>query len=315
MAVIAVFWVVSVLCGEIRGKAMIGSYGQEAVVLTLNSEENATDATSVWYLSMSAWPDEISNGRPVAFLWRFELTDGWEISSVQGSGAGEDLSVTVGDGVMLIDGVLNFESTSETSEILRIEAQTCMESTDICRLAMIGGENDLIYYVDEAEGIRTCPYRIGNPSEETIGTETFEMPDTENFLADTDTPFFESEEPIPADMPVYAGCQETFPESGLFSVRFLFVGRGAPVICMEGGGPLFMKLTYTDTVEEWMGSQIRYHKTESRQGWSVCRFQNLSVHGNYVFLIYTQDTIIRIRYTNGSYRGMDPVNDFFSVEK
>jgi hypothetical protein len=303
-AVIAVFWMVSVLCGEIRGKAVTESYEQATIVLTLISEENATDTTSVWYLSMSAWPDEISNEKTVAFLWRFELTEGWEISSVWGIGAGEELSVTVGDGMMLIDGILHFESFSETPEILRIEAQTCTESTDICRLNVVSGKNDLIYYVDGAEGVRTCPYQIWNLSKETTDTETSEMPDTEDVWADT-------EAPIQWDMPIYAGCQETLPESDLFSVRFLFMGRGAPVICMEGGGLLFMKLTYPDTVEEWMGSQVRYHKTESRQGWSVCTFQNLSVHGNYVFLIDTQDEIIRIRYINGSYMGMDPVNDSF----
>ena len=314
LAVIAVFGVVSILCGEIRGKAMTESCERETVVLTLFSEENTTDATAVWYLSTSVWPDEISNGRPIAFLLRFALTEGWKISSVRGIEAGEDLSVTVGDGVMLIDGVLNFQNTSETWEILRIEAQTCSESADICRLEMIGGNQDLIYCADEAGDIRTYPYRIKNSGEETIHTETSPVPVTEDSFTDTEAPLFEPEESIPKDMPVYAGCQETVPESGLFSVRFLFVGRGAPVICMEGGGLLSMKLTYTDTVDEWLGTRVRYHKTESRQGWSICTFHGLSVHRRYVFFVFTQNGMVCIRYIHGEFSEMDDENSCFRME-
>jgi hypothetical protein len=269
-------------------------------VLTLISEENATDTTSVWYLSMSAWPDEISNEKTVAFLWRFELTEGWEISSVWGIGAGEELSVTVGDGMMLIDGILHFESFSETPEILRIEAQTCTESTDICRLNVVSGKNDLIYYVDGAEGVRTCPYQIWNLSKETTDMETSEMPDTEDVWADTEVP-------IQWNTPVYAGCQETTVISDVYAVRFFFVGQGTPVICMEGGGFLSMKISQTDTIEEWTESRVKIYKTANPQGWSVCTFRNLSVYRDYVFFIYEQERIIRIRYTNGRFMGENEV--------
>lgn len=72
-----------------------------------------------------------------------------------------------------------------------------------------------------------------------------------------------------------------------------------------------MDFTYTDTVDEWMGARVRYHKTESQQGWSICTFDDLSIHRTYVFYVFTENGIVRIRYINGEFMGMDDGNSYF----
>lgn len=297
----------AILCGMFLGRADSKQYEKEMVVATVTFDSASCADTAIWYLCLSEWPESLRNGKTFAVLFRFELSDGWRISSVQGFE--NSVWLTWEDTVILLDGPLAVVDQSDSSIMLRIEIRKYRESQEDCRFQGISDDDNLIYYVDESGRIDTCPYQIRSSEEETENPAITEELDTVSDANETETLSFasESEKPTPWNTPVYAGCQETTVISDVYAVRFFFVGQGTPVICMEGGGFLSMKISQTDIIEEWTESRVKIYKTANPQGWSVCTFRNLSVYRDYVFFIYEQERIIRIRYTNGRFMGENEV--------
>ena len=307
----AIVLIQAFLWGMFPGKADSKQYGEQSVAVTVTSDRSSCSDISIWHLKLSEWPDSLSNGSTFAVLFRFNLSDGWKISSVQGTE--ENFLLTWGDSAILLEGSLTIKDQFDPSMVLRIEVKKYGDTKRVCHLEPINDHENVIYFIDETGCVSTYPYRICTLKEEvtdteiTMGIETDRIP--ENMETKTET--FESAEAIPVDMPVYVGCQETTVADHMYAVRFLFMGKGTPVICMEGGGLLSMDLTYTDTVDEWMGTRVRYYKTESLRGWSICTFDDLSIHRTYVFYVFTENGIVRIRYINGEFMGMDDGNSYF----
>ncbi len=79
----------------------------------------------------------------------------------------------------------------------------------------------------------------------------------------------------------YIGCRETRPEAGVYAVQFLFEDRGAPVICVEGGG--LMGVTCESGV------------------WTTCTFRGLQADKSYRFWVYDDDWIIEVIYQDGRF--------------
>lgn len=293
----------AILCGMFLGRADSKQYEKEMVMATVTFDSVSCADTAIWYLCLSEWPESLRNGKTFAVLFRFELSDGWRISSVQGPK--DSVLLTWKDSVILLEGRLTVVDQSDPSIMLRIEIRKYRESQEDCRFQGISDDDNLIYYVDESGRIDTCPYQIRSSEEETENPAITEESDTVIDANETETLSFEveSEKSTPWNEPMYAGCQETTVISDVYAVRFFFVGQETPVICMEGGGFLSMKISQTDTIEEWTESRVKLYTTANPQGWSVCTFRNLSVYRDYVFFIFEQEHIIRIRYTNGKFMG------------
>ena len=306
------FFCIVLLCGAVLNGGALD--GDEAIQVFLIREEIETENTCIWYFCASSDISGIGIQSTIALLLHFEMTEGWEITSVYGMGMGSDLTVTVGKDTLLLDGTLKYmDENMDSIYLLCIEASRSSKIAGDCEIRLKNGKDHFIYYTDVKNGIckipyTVCSYEIGNDTEKTDTAAS-----TDQSESSTDEEISETAESLESQTilkPVYVGCQETSVRDGRFSVRFLFFSDGAPVtpvICMKGGGVLFMEISNPSSIDSWNGSELSFYESIEPYGWYVCTFRNLSVDRIYDFWVYTENGAVCVQYENGRYRETEEV--------
>lgn len=265
-------------------------------------------------LELSVPLQQLSGGGAVALGMTLRLADGWSWGEIALGEGAEGMTLTMGecsDGrfvKMLLDGY----PSSDACAILRLQV---IRSHETEPLGVEFGEMDGIFFVDGRGNIQKVPVSTEDFSTENrddIQTTEPHPPATGDDISDRDTepvtepttepvtgsltdtvteteapPLSEIGPPSPLPPTRFVGCQETSVRNGTYGVRFLFWGE-TPVICVEGGGSL--------TAES-------RRVLLSEGSFSSCTFYGLRGEGDYVFLVYTPDGIVEVRYRNATFMG------------
>ena len=290
-------------------------------------EEN----TATMYLFATPALEDICGGDVMAVLLEYEAADGWYLSSAEGIEAGRELTVTAGDGSLLLDGVLHFEEGDARlvkTEWKRREGRKTAFSVTwqaaLCRLYVKGPDGAVVGY--EISVWSENPPDGGTPevsqkdlSPEPV-TETVSESDQNSLSSEAGTTAADPETPsetrpashpaIPESDParsdvILFGCQETpVGDDGVYAVRLLFTGDTYPFIYVyaEGGGVLRAEITRPPRVEAWERNVCVYADPPAGEAWLAYTFRDLSPDREYVFLVITPGGACRIRYQNGRFQ-------------
>ena len=283
-------------------------------------KESREDEGHVLYLyASSALQDTVEDGIMAVRLC-FSLQDGWKIDSAQGICEGKAINVTVGEGCVLLDGVLETEKYASDNEfvcLLRMEV-TQAEGDKPVQIQWNPDERDLLYVKGRDQQVSVHRFNCIESPHPPLETESYppeppsegstipegEETDTqkeENTRAETEeiqTDTLETEE----STVTYLGCQETPVKEGQYAVRFLFYGSFCPMIYVWGGGVICASVTHPDRVDMWKNGEQLFFVPERENRLTVCTFRGLSADGVYEFLITTGEGEHSIAYTYGEYR-------------
>ena len=286
----------------------------------MKEKENSEEEGRILYLYASSDLLATVEDGIMAVRLYFSLQDGWIIDSAQGLCEGEALNVTVGEGCILLDGLLETDTYVSDHEfvcLLRMEV-TRSEGDNPFRIQWNPHERELLYVKGRDQQVSA--YRFGciesphlsletesdppePPSEETTaakGEET-DTQSEENTRAETD--MIQTHPPEGEEETVtYLGCQETPVRDGTYAVRFLFYGSFCPLIHVRGGGILCASVTHPDRVDIWRDGERFFFVPEREKTLTVCTFRELSANQEYEFLITTGEGEYSIVYSYGLYR-------------
>jgi hypothetical protein len=298
------------------------SYAYPETAETASTAEKAETAVRIFDLFGEGSLREWGNGRTVALLLRVTLPEGWSLCDVVPLEDTAGLTVTVGRTErgfrILLDGVLSLspENTDAPFGLLRmgVSAAESAADTDGTELRAEGD----FYWIGEDGDICACPLATADLS--TDSTDDMDKSDMDTstekatespenarpevpFETAADTDRMETDPPLseteclPAEQQegweaVYAGCQETPPRNGTYSVRFLFC-RGSAVVCVRGGGALTLTVSHSRVVSA--------AETAYPGDWTLCTFRGLRETGEYVFRVFSEGEEIEIRYGNGRF--------------
>ena len=243
-----------------------------------------TEVDDGWEICLSSDLRDVAGGRCVAFLISVEVPEGWDAPYVEIGEGARGMRLTVGqDGgrcTILLDGLPEWDGQT----LVKLRFSRTGEGRPVP-----AGDDTLILYRLEAGGdVSKIPIRVDREErEETVLvpseslTEETEKMDTTEIETDISADEAPTQQKKPPSLPW--GCQETVPQGGGYAVRFWFLDT-LPVICMEGGGVIFLE-------------------QGTSEGWRCVTFRQLKVSRRYVFWVYTPDGIVEIVYEGGEFMG------------
>ncbi len=298
---------------------------QEKICFFWEEDENGMEVgRRILYLYASPALRITAGEEDFAVLLNFSLRKGWEVQSVQGICEGSKLNCTVGNGCILLDGVLEGGDISAEREpvcLLVMEAVAENHSVEVFPfdIQWNRGEKDLLYVRGKDKHIDSYSFWYGENSlfyDETVtpsSEQTFSEPivsgkeeintmESEMYPSETSGSISDKPEAGIHDPVTYLGCQETPVRDGYYSVRFLFYGSSCPSIQVQGGGVLYETVTHPDRVDMWKDGNEYFFYPDHKKDITVCTFRGLMDSREYKFLIQTENSDIMIMYTYGKYR-------------
>ncbi len=249
----------------------------------------------------------------MAVLLRFVLAKGWKIDSTQGICEGEKLHITVGNGCILLDGALVESDPVESAAVcllkMEVSAENRQESAPPFGMQWETGDKDLLYVRNKDQSISAyaffyCEFTDSSAESETappeVSSEEVTKSEADETVTEGET--FESWPETEENDPVtYLGCQETPVKDGQYAVRFLFYGSVYPFIWVEGGGVLYVTVTYPDRVDAWEDGKQVFFYPDGQKRLTVCTFRGLLADRAYDFLITVNGEMYSIEYLYGKY--------------
>ena len=252
---------------------------------------------------------------PSAILLEVEAPDGGRWQAVTAEEGAEGLILTHGDlgektVRILLDGVCEGNSDSP---LLWLWLDCPLGLGEGVTVTGEGGGELLLYVLRDGGRIEKIPLSVvwegdeaivetaETPStpETTYTPETVEKAETEGAVLPPDT-----EEPPPTDSTpfptaTFLGCRETGVGEGMYAVQFLFgeEGGGTPILCMEGGGALYLSCGIMEGLAGERGAEVR----------RFCTVQGLSADRKYVFWVGTEDGWVTVTYEGGIFGGFGTV--------
>ena len=251
----------------------------------------------------------------MAILLEVEAPDGGRWQAVTGEEGAEGLILTLGDlgektVRILLDGVCEGNSDSP---LLWLWLDYPLGLGERVTVTGEGGGELLLYVLRDGGRIEKIPLSVvwegdeaivetaETPStpETTYTPETVEKAETEGavLLPDTEEPPPTDSTPFPTA--TFLGCRETGAVEGMYAVQFLFgkEGGGTPILCMEGGGALYLSCGIMEGLAGERGAEVR----------RFCTVQGLLADRKYVFWVGTEDGWVTVTYEGGIFGGFGTV--------
>ncbi len=333
------FLVFVTVLGAVTRSYAEGEESTRTVTVTARRE-----GENLWTVTVSPSLAELAKGRVMALLLCLELPKGHYPDQIQAGEGAAGLTLTVGEVregcvSVLFDGIPTEEETVKTVKTVKT-AETA-ETTETAETAILrinsvqdpkepgkqegfmgitGGKyGELAIFCQNREGnVEKIPLTVGvctDQESDFVHTETESRPKESEALSDgTEEGIVSEEETLPPfeedaeDQPVFnrfVGCRETCARDGIFTVQFLFFGKGkdTPVVCAEGRGSLWLEVQYRRPPPPPAVDASCAEGNTREALWSTCTFQGLSETERYVFWVYTKEKTVQVIYEKGKFRG------------
>ena len=251
----------------------------------------------------------LTEDSPMAILFEIKIPQGTSLDRIVAGEGAEGLVLTHGDVAservrVLLDGVCKGR---DGEAILWLYTKKTSENPHD-RGGYMGvtgpnGDNLMLYVLDNGGQVREIPLEVvwDIPAEETTEIRTDPSP-AETFWETVEEtiqePIPETETAIPSEeFPRVAkllGCRETGVADGVYTVQFLFGGEGGtPVVCMAGGGLLYVESGSMDGVYGGRGRDVK----------AFCTVRGLLAGRTYQFWVGSETGWISVTYEDGRFCG------------